>query len=381
MKVCVVVCNSVWFDPRVRKQIIEYQKNDVEVLAVGLKCARYDKEKIALIPCNTNIVSIDANYDGKQKGILRKLKRGHLRRKAIFEAVIAIKPDIIHANDLDALLAVFPAYRKLKCKLIYDSHEICVENIGMRKRYKFIIPFMKLYEKYMINRLNLMICVSNAAADYFVQKYKIKKPMVITNCALKSEIIVADKKNKGFEVLNHGQFYDGRGYDLMIETAQFLEAYPDVKLALRGFGILEQQLKDKAKELNCQNVIFYPRVNVGDLIKEASCSMVGLAITEPICLNFKLSVSNKLFEYAAAGLPVIMSDIPEHRFLNEKYHFGLILKKDEPKELANAIIHLYQDKDFYKECQKNAVIMANEINWENEFAKLIEKERELLGLV
>ena len=29
MKICDVVLNSVWFDPRVRKQIMEYQRNGI----------------------------------------------------------------------------------------------------------------------------------------------------------------------------------------------------------------------------------------------------------------------------------------------------------------------------------------------------------------
>ncbi|MDO4618545.1 MAG: glycosyltransferase [Clostridia bacterium] len=379
MKVCDVVCNSIWYDPRVRKQIIEYKNNGIDICAVGLKCNRYDKEKLSLIPCRANIVCIDERYDGKQKGILRKLWREHLRNRGIKEAVLKEKPDVIHANDLDALMAVYPAYKKLKCTLIYDSHEICAENIGTMAKVRFMLPLIKWYEKHMINRLDRMVCVSNAAAEYFAEQYKVKKPMVVTNCSLASEMVLTDKKNDGFEVLNHGQFYGGRGYDIMVEAAPLLKDYPEIKLALRGFGVMENELKNRTKELNADNVIFYPKVRVEELIPEASKSMVGLALTEPVCLNFKLSVSNKLFEYASAGLPVIMSDIPEHRYLNEKYSFGVVLKKDSPEELANAILKLYTDKEFYAECQQNAVDMSREVNWENEFKRLIELERNLVG--
>ena len=49
MKVCDVVLNSIWYDPRVRKQIVEYQTNNVDVVAVGLKCSRYNAEKVKLL--------------------------------------------------------------------------------------------------------------------------------------------------------------------------------------------------------------------------------------------------------------------------------------------------------------------------------------------
>ena len=46
MKVCDVVLNSIWYDPRVRKQIIEYKNQGVEVSCVGYRCNRFDEEQI-----------------------------------------------------------------------------------------------------------------------------------------------------------------------------------------------------------------------------------------------------------------------------------------------------------------------------------------------
>ena len=75
---------------------------------------------------------------------------------------------------------------------------------------------------------------------YFAEEYHIHKPMVITNCALASENVSEPViKNEGFEVLNHGGFYAGRGYDLMVEAAPLLKEYPEIKLALRGLAPLK----------------------------------------------------------------------------------------------------------------------------------------------
>ena len=225
-----------------------------------------------------------------------------------------------------------------------------------------------------------MLCVSNAAAEYFSKTYKIKKPMVVTNCALKSETVDFSKvsKNLGFEVLNHGTFYAGRGYDVMVKACEHIKDLPEIKLAIRCFGQMENELRELSKKYDKRNqFIFYPPVTVQELIPEAAKSHVGVAITEAICLNFKLSVSNKLFEYASAGLPVIMSDIPEHRYLNEKYKFGIVIKDNTPECFAEAVKKLYLDKEFYNTCANNAKRMSQEINWENEFNKLIQAEKGL----
>lgn len=379
MKVCDVVLNSIWYDPRVRKQLTEYKAQGVDVCAVGMRCNRYDESKLSMIPCRYNIVQIDSKFDGQQRGVFRKLKREKMRHRAVRDAIIAEKPDVIHANDLNALIPAYGAAKKLKCKLVYDSHEINVENYTTGGRSP-MAAIMERIERHIVRRVDLMVCVSHAAADYFAEKYKIPKPMVVTNCSLQKEMVEGPvEKNAGFEILNHGQFYAGRGYDLMAQACALLKEYPEIKLAARGFGRMEQQLHEMVDALDNQEQFrFYPPVNVQELIPRAAESHVGVAITVPICLNFKLSVSNKLFEYASAGLPVIMSDIPEHRYLNEKYNFGIVLHEDSPKCLAEAAIRLYTDKELYETLSVNARRMSEKVNWETEFMSLIQKETMLI---
>ena len=98
-----------------------------------------------------------------------------------YKAIVREKPDIIHANDLNALIPAYMAARRLKCALIYDTHEIFLENpwISGNKPVKLI---WSVFERYIIKRVDLVVCVSHAAADYFKRKYKIQKPVVITNC-------------------------------------------------------------------------------------------------------------------------------------------------------------------------------------------------------
>ena len=372
MRVCIVVLNSIWYDPRVRKQITSYRKNGIDLVCVGYECSRYDADKVKEIPCQVTIVQKDLRYVGCQRSPIKKIKREVSKNQRLCDAIVAYRPDVIHANDLDTLLACVKAARKLKCRVVYDSHEICVENYYLKGFYK---KYMAFIEKWYIKRIDHMVCVSHAAADYFKKLYKIERPMVITNCALRSEQCFADKRNGEFEILNHGQFYEGRGYDIMLEAIPYLKDYPDVKLALRGFGKLEEFLKKRAKELGDENIRFYPKVGVQELIPMAAKAHVGVAITEAICLNFELSVSNKLFEYAAAGLPVIMSDIPEHRYLNEKFRFGVVIPENTPEAFARAVIRLYTDRAFYNACVEGASRMTEEINWECEFACLIELEK------
>lgn len=372
MKICDVVLNSVWHDPRVTKQVNEYVKAGIEVVCVGMKCKRYDQAKIDAMPCKVVIVERDAHYGGKQKSIIKKVLREKYRIDAVVNAIVEQKPDVIHANDLDALIPSYIAKKKLGCRLIYDSHEICCETRYYDK-YWLYSQAMKMTERYIVKRCDKMICVSHAVAGYFQKIFKIEKPLVITNCILQKNLLAEyPEKHEGFEILNHGILHDSRGLEMMRDGCQALKQYPEIKMVARGYGGIEKQLKVQVAKEHLDNFLFYPPVDPNMLIPEAAKSHVGVAVTLPVCLNFKLSVSNRLFEYAAAGLPVIMSDIPEHRYLNDEYHFGVIIEGNTVEGFKDAVLKLYRDNAFYMQCSENAKKLAKEISWEQQFAPLIE---------
>ena len=379
MRICDVVKNSIWYDPRVKKQIKSYLANGCELICVGVKDPRYDKAEVEKIPCKVDLTDIDARYFSGKRTIFTKISRELKTNRGLYEKIVASGADIIHANDLNALIPAYKAAKKLKCKIIYDTHEIFLENpwIAKNKLVKFVWGF---FEKRLIHKVDAVICVSHAAADYFEKKYNIPKPIVVTNC-ISAENLITDvtEKNSPKQILNHGQFYEGRGYDLMIEAAPLLADHSDIQLVLRGFGPMEEGLRKRVEELGADNVCFAEPVRIEELIPLASRAFAALAITEAISLNFKLSVSNKIFEYAAAGLPVIMSDIPEHRYLNDKYGFGIVLPSDTPQEIAKAILKLYSDSAFYEKCSAAAKRLSREINWDTEFKKLLTAEKALLN--
>ena len=373
MKICDCVKDPVWYDPRVRKQIDAYLKAGHTVEAVGVNAPRYDAAEVEKIPCKVLLAEIDEKLY-KHPNVFQKIYREIKTNVDMYRLILSTKPDVIHANDLNALIPAYYAARKLKCGVIYDTHEIFLENpwVARNKISKFVWSF---FEKRLINRVDLVVSVSHAAAEYLQQKYSLKNIMVVTNCVGKDAIVEKTETARPLQVLNQGQFYEGRGYDILVDAAPLIADLKDVQIVLRGFGRLENELRKKVEENRIQNLVFVPPVKVYELIPAASTAWVGLAITEAISLNFKLSVSNKLFEYAAAGLPVIMSDIPEHRFLNDRYHFGIILPSDKPQDVADAIRRLHDDPELYRTCRENAKVLSEAVNWETEFARLIAYEQ------
>jgi len=86
-------------------------------------------------------------------------------------------------------------------------------------------------------------------------------------------------------------------------------------------------------------------------------------------LNHKYSLPNKFFEYAMAGLPILVSDLPEMRKFVEKYNCGVICESITPKGIARGIKKLLE-QDLEK-LGKNARKMAEDHSWEMQEKKLL----------
>ena len=369
MKISIVVSNSLKKDPRVVKQVKTAVTAGHEVQFVGFRDDNLDWDFLNALGCRCDIVDLGDDYLGQLHSVYKKVRRRIVRKSLAIRYLCDFRPDIIHANDFDTLGFAYRAAKKCKAGLIYDSHEIFAENIGIAE-HELLKQQIIRSEKHLVRKIDKMICVSNAAAEYFEKKYSVH-PTVVTNCPMKNTLPLLQKTPDAFEAIYQGLMVRGRGYEEYIDSAMYL---PDgIRLKLRGYGSLEPKLRAAIEEKRLHDkVVFAPPVEVAQLVQAASASHVGMVLTRPVNLNFRLSVSNKVFEYAAAGLPVIMSDVPEHCYLNDKYGFGIILDEVTPKSIADAIIKLCQDKDTYIRLSENAKKMSEEMNWEAESEKLSE---------
>ena len=112
IKVCDVVRNSVWYDPRVNKQIKEYVARDFEVHIVGEEDNRTNHEEINKLDGYPHIVNIPEKYYRRQNKLNTLWREVYIYIRLVRE-IIACRPEIIHANDLNALLPAFIAAKKI----------------------------------------------------------------------------------------------------------------------------------------------------------------------------------------------------------------------------------------------------------------------------
>jgi len=92
-----------------------------------------------------------------------------------------------------------------------------------------------------------------------------------------------------------------------------------------------------------ERVHLLPPVLPDELLAVTASADVGLVLLEDTCLNHRLALPNKLFEYLAAGVPVLASDLPELRRVVETYRVGCVVDPANPGALAAAMRRLVED--------------------------------------
>ena len=110
------------------------------------------------------------------------------------------------------------------------------------------------------------------------------------------------------------------------------------------------------------------REQVSSALAEAKVGLVTLA---PIP-NYLESYPTKLFEYMAAGVPVVASDFPLWRQIVERAGCGLLVDPQNPEAIAEAIDWLLDHPDEAAQMGAAGKVAARDTyNWQSEAEKLV----------
>ncbi|WP_040486411.1 glycosyltransferase [Listeria grayi] len=364
MRILNIVSSNIVQDPRILKQMETIKQVTDDYIVLGKMNAEVTDERLAKLDFHYKLIGSKVNDTTLLKKIVHRIQFG----RQVIRYIRNYRPAVIHANDFDVLLITYLSRYK-GARIIYDAHEIYSKNAFINK-IKILSHFVQRLEKHIIKHIDHFITVSHAAKGYYQAEHYPKIPVVITNAPIKQLNEKQTWKKDTFEVVYQGQIVSDRGYEEFMEAGTML-ADEEIELVIRGFGPLKQKLQDKQSEMGIRNVRFAPPVEMDELVSKLRESSVGVILTKGISINFEYTVSNKIFECIHAGLPVILSPVKEHIYLNDTYQFGIVLEEVTPQKIATAITTLKNDTRLYAELEKNATAAAQQLTWQVEEQKLI----------
>lgn len=279
-----------------------------------------------------------------------------------------IRAELVHFHE-PALLPVALLLRRSGARIVYDVHEdhlSALEDGPYAETWKQL--GLRLFE-----RLGRRTCDGFVAATPAIARgLPPDRTVEVLNYARPEEFAEATSDPaSGANVVYVGVITRGRALREMIEAVERLRN-PEARLVLIG-AFAPPELEEEARSLPGWRRVDYlgplPRHEVGE---QLAAARAGLVLFHPQP-NHTEALPNKIFEYMAAGLPIVASDFPYWRSLLEPIGCAVWVDPLDPAGIATALDDLLADEERAREMgRRGAAAVRQRLNWEHEAPKLVE---------
>lgn len=261
------------------------------------------------------------------------------------------KPDVIIGSSVH-LLTVLSAYRLAKhyrAKFIMEVRDLWPQTLIDMKKFKErhpIIKFLQTLEKFLYKRAKKIITLLPYANEYITKLGISKNKIVwIPNGVDLSRFkeIETKETNSHFKIMYIGAHGIANALQVILDAAKIIQnkEYDKIKFIFIGEGTEKENLIKYKGEMGLQNVEFrdtVPKDKVARVISKADAFIFSSRKIE----LYKYGISfNKLFDYMAAGKPIIFSVNAANNPVQET-KCGFSLPPENPEMMAKAAIELYK---------------------------------------
>lgn len=164
-----------------------------------------------------------------------------------------------------------------------------------------------------------------------------------------------------------GHLIERQGVHILLEAfSQALKKRPDLKLEIIGGGPLLEDLKTMSKNLKIDNnTIFHGFVKshkeVEKLLSQATVAVAAYTKDNNNFVQF--TDAGKLKAYMGAGLPMIITDLPNNASELERAGVAVVIEQGVDA-LSTAIEGVFADRNTWLEAHRSSLIMARTFDWE-----------------
>jgi glycosyltransferase involved in cell wall biosynthesis len=280
-------------------------------------------------------------------------------RFVLHEALLAgtlreLKADVYHAHDSNGLIPAAWAARARGVPFVYDAHDLWLGRPRRERSRVYFALSQALYavvERLLVPRAAATLTVSAPIARHLERRYGLERVHLVPNYPEPTgQVATKDLRSlpDGASIDPHapvvlylGGLMAGRGLEQLVEAIALV---PSAQLVLLGQGPLADELRQRAERLGAgARVTLLAPVAPDEVVAFAASADIGVSPIVPSCLNYRYSLPNKLFQYMAAGIPVLASDFPQVREIVETAACGVLVDTSRPGAMAGAIERLLAD--------------------------------------
>jgi glycosyltransferase involved in cell wall biosynthesis len=283
-----------------------------------------------------------------------------------------VRPALVHCNDYNTMWIGLVARTMSRAAVVYDAHELWPDrNLRPEPRW-----WLLAWESLFVRLAHRTITASPGYASVMARRYRIAQPRVIRNIpnipahpGRYSEAAGSLRKpaepSDGSMVAYVGALTRNRGLEVSIRA---LAQVPEARLRLIG-PIHDSYANELAELAQAQGVTnrleFAAAVPPGRVVEELRAADAGLALIQPVCLSYRMSLPNKLFEYVLAGIPVLGSDLPVVGGFVREHGIGLVASPVDAEDVAaklREILRPERNREFRLAARK----AAEALRWDSE---------------
>lgn len=296
----------------------------------------------------------------------------------VYKKAKELDGDLYHFHDPE-LIPVGLRLKRFGKKVIYDVHEDYPEDIlnktWLPKLFRNIVA--KVFDRYEKKAAKAFDGIVTATPHIRRKFEKLNFNTIDINNypILNAPVLSNSNETARSRSVNYvGTICGSQG---IIEMVRALE-FTDANLVLAGKFTTSEDF-DLAKSMKgWAQVVYRGQVDRSEVAKILTESAAGLVLYHP-GPNHDYARPNKLFEYMAAGLPVIASNFPLWKEFIEKNKCGICVNPLNPEEIAAAIRWVLQNPIEADSMGRNGLnAVLEKYNWESERNKLIRFYKDLL---
>ncbi len=287
------------------------------------------------------------------------------------KAAAAEPADLYIAHNLAALPAAAMAAELHHASLGFDAEDFHVGELPDTPEYQAEIAVRDRIERTFLPLCDHLTSASPGIAAAYAERYGVKMQPILNVCPL-SEAPPSPSERQAAEPSLYWfsqTIGPGRGIESIIAAMGQMQTR--VHLHLRGLlaAGYGQQLTELAQKLGVGDRLhFLPPAPPAEMVRLAASHDLGLCLELTQPLNRAICLTNKIFTYLLAGLPILMSKTPAQAEIYHKIkEAALLVNIDHPTEIAIALDQWFFYPEKLQLAHAKAWQLGREIyNWDIE---------------
>ena len=269
------------------------------------------------------------------------------------------RPEVIIGSSVHpfAVIAAWLLSKKYKAKFIFEVRDLWPQtaiDMGVIKSNGIIAKLMYAWEKFMYKRADKIIVLLPNAKKYIEDKgisaekvfwipngvnlERFDNPIPLNNNHKINNFF--KKSNNKFIVIYTGAHGPANGLDIFLESASYFQINDsEIQFYLIGDGVEKDRLQKESRKRHLNNIYFFPPVSKGEIPALLDYSDLLVQSFAPIDV-FKYGISpNKIFDYLAAGKPIIMSVKTTNNIVQDA-KAGIVVEPGNAKAFIKGIMEI-----------------------------------------